>query len=66
VSTSSTSTRESSFVFGSAALSYSVSVPSGCRRASCCHANDVPDPIAKSLRLPPSRQTIRPVSLSIL
>jgi hypothetical protein len=51
---------------GAASLSNSEIVPSGKRRASCCHAKRAPGPSAKSLRFPPSRQMIRPVRRSSL
>ena len=51
---------------GLAPSSKMVSVPSACRRASCCHENVAPVPIAKSLCLPPRRHTMAPVVRSIL
>ena len=61
VSSRRTIARECFSTAGAAPSSKIVSVPSGWRRASCCQAKRVPGPISKSLRLPPSRQTIAPV-----
>ena len=50
----------------SATLSNSEIVPSARRRASCWRLNSAPGPSSKSVRFPPSRQRISPVSRSIL
>ena len=42
-------------------MSKNVIVPSGCWRASCCHAVRVPGPIVKLECLPPSCQRTIPV-----
>ena len=49
--------RENFSTGGAAPLSKSVIVPFAWRRASCCHANLVPAPMAKLLFLPPRRQS---------